>query len=187
MRAREITPLALDSYQRAARVILSNHLITSTYPDRIALPLLRRWATELRDDLLELFGYRLEVVTETTARLFTVSDRLNPSATGQNCLRANLRSHRATRTWALCLAALGRAGNQITLSELADHVAGRRRAGRRRRTLHRSCVRPRTPSSTQWAGSESEEPSPSPTVTQTAGRPIPKREKRSTTSTVPSS
>ena len=33
MRAREITPLALDSYQRAARVILSNHLITSTYPD----------------------------------------------------------------------------------------------------------------------------------------------------------
>ncbi|MDN5547424.1 MAG: TIGR02678 family protein, partial [Rhodococcus sp. (in: high G+C Gram-positive bacteria)] len=121
MRAREITPLALDSYQRAARVILSNHLITSTYPDRIALPLLRRWATELRDDLLELFGYRLEV-TETTARLFTVSDRLNPSAPART---ASERTFDRTRYayLALCLAALGRAGNQITLSELADHVA----------------------------------------------------------------
>ena len=141
MRAREITPLALDSYQRAARVILSNHLITSTYPDRIALPLLRRWATELRDDLLELFGYRLEV-TETTARLFTVSDRLNPSAPART---ASERTFDRTRYayLALCLAALGRAGNQITLSELGRSRRGRRRAGRRRRTLHRSCVRPR--------------------------------------------
>lgn len=121
MRAREITPLALDSYQRAARIVLSNHLITTTYPDRIALPLVRRWATELRDDLLELFGYRLEV-TETTARLFTVSDRLDPSAPART---ASERTFDRTRYayLALCLAALGRAGNQITLSELADHVA----------------------------------------------------------------
>ncbi|MFC7450422.1 TIGR02678 family protein [Rhodococcus daqingensis] len=121
MRAREIPPLALDSYQRAARIILSNHLVTQSYPDRIALPLLRRWATELREDLLELFGYRLEV-TETTARLFTVADRLDPTAAARTTTERTFDRHRYAYL-ALCLAALGRAGNQITLSELADHVA----------------------------------------------------------------
>ncbi|MGW6376610.1 DUF2398 family protein [Rhodococcus sp. NPDC055112] len=121
MRAREIPSLALDSYQRAARIILSNHLVTQNYPDRIALPLLRRWATELREDLLELFGYRLEV-TETTARLFTVTDRLDPTAAARTGTDRTFDRHRYAYL-ALCLAALGRAGNQITLSELADHVA----------------------------------------------------------------
>ncbi|NLE81773.1 MAG: TIGR02678 family protein [Rhodococcus sp.] len=121
MRAEHISPLTLDSYQRAARVILSHHLLTQSYPDRAALPQVRRWATELRDDFLELFGYRLEV-TETTARLFTVADHLDPATPARTpgdrvfdrCRYAYL---------ALCLAALGRAGNQITLSELANHVA----------------------------------------------------------------
>ncbi|SDD36496.1 TIGR02678 family protein [Rhodococcus tukisamuensis] len=121
MRAHEISPLALDSYQRAARVILANHLVTATYPDRVALPLLRRWATELRDDLLELFGYRLEV-TETTARLFTVADRLDATSPARTGTDRDFDRHRYAYL-ALCLAALGRAGNQITLSELADHVA----------------------------------------------------------------
>ena len=120
MRAREISPLMLESYQRAARVILANHLVTTTYPDPLALPLLRRWTTELRDDLLELFGYRLEV-TETTARLFTAADRLDPTAPATSGDRAFDRRRYAYL--ALALAALGRAGNQITLSELADHVA----------------------------------------------------------------
>jgi uncharacterized protein (TIGR02678 family) len=120
VRAREISPLMLESYQRAARVILANHLVTTTYPDPLALPLLRRWTTELRDDLLELFGYRLEV-TETTARLFTAADRLDPTAPATSGDRAFDRRRYAYL--ALALAALGRAGNQITLSELADHVA----------------------------------------------------------------
>lgn len=121
MRAREIPSLALDSYQRAARVALANHLVTATYPDRIALPLLRRWATELREDLLDLFGYRLEV-TETTARLFPVLDALDstqPARTASD----RVFDRRRYAYLALSLAALGRAGNQITLSELADHVA----------------------------------------------------------------
>ena len=121
MKAREISPLALDSYQRAARVILSNHLVTQTYPDRIALPLLRRWATELRDDLMTLFGYRLDV-TETTARLFTVSDRLDAGTPAKTATDRTFDRYRYAYL-ALALAALGRAGNQITLSELADHVA----------------------------------------------------------------
>ncbi|TQF68414.1 TIGR02678 family protein [Rhodococcus spelaei] len=121
MRAREIAPLSLDSYRRAARIILSNHLVTQSYPDRNALGLLRNWATELRDDLLELFGYRLEV-TETTARLFTCHDRLDATAPARTGTDRAFDRHRYAYL-ALALAALGRAGNQITLSELADHVA----------------------------------------------------------------
>ncbi|WP_024804772.1 DUF2398 family protein [Nocardia sp. BMG51109] len=121
MHARGIDPLALDSYQRAARVILANHLVTRGFPDRIALPLIRRWATELREDLAELFGYRLEV-TETTARLFPVLDRLDadrPARTPAD----RVFDRRRYAYLALALAALGRAGDQITLSELADQVA----------------------------------------------------------------
>lgn len=121
MRARTIPSLALDSYQRTARTVLSHHLITRTYPDRIALPLVRRWATELREDMLEMFGYRLEV-TETTARLYPVLDRLDPTHPARTA-SDRVFDRRRYSFLALSLAALGRAGDQITLSELADHVA----------------------------------------------------------------
>ncbi|NKY51700.1 TIGR02678 family protein [Nocardia vermiculata] len=121
MHARTIDPLALDSYQRAARALLANHLVTRTFPDRIALPLIRRWATELREDLAELLGYRLEV-TETTARLFPAPDRFDtgrPARTPAD----RVFDRRRYAYLSLALAALGRAGDQITLSELADQVA----------------------------------------------------------------
>ncbi|MFC9895681.1 TIGR02678 family protein [Nocardia sp. NPDC127579] len=121
MHARRIDSLALDNYQRAARVILANHLVTRTYPDRIALPLIRRWATELREDLAELFGYRLEV-TETTARLFPIIDQLDPGKPART-VNDRLFDRRRYAYLSLALAALGRAGDQITLSELADQVA----------------------------------------------------------------
>lgn len=118
---RRIDALALDSYQRAARVMLANHLVTRVYPDRIALPLIRRWATELREDLAELFGYRLEV-TETTARLYPVHDRLDDTQPARS-VNDRVFDRRRYAYLALALAALGRAGDQITLSELAEHVA----------------------------------------------------------------
>ncbi|MFD4367461.1 TIGR02678 family protein [Rhodococcus sp. NPDC058521] len=121
MRAEEIPSLTLDSYQRAARLVLTNHLITRSYPDRLALPLIRRWATDLRDDLHELFGYRLDV-TETTARLFTPTDRLDPESPAKTASDRTFDRSRYAYL-ALSLAALGRSGSQITLSELADHVA----------------------------------------------------------------
>ncbi|MGV9617084.1 TIGR02678 family protein [Nocardia xishanensis] len=121
MHARRIDALALDNYQRAARVILANHLVTRTYPDRIALPLIRRWATELREDLAELFGYRLEV-TETTARVYPVTDRLDGGKPART-VNDRVFDRRRYAYLALALAALGRAGDQITLSELADQVA----------------------------------------------------------------
>lgn len=109
-----------DSYQRAARTVLSHHVITAVHPDRFALPLVRRWAGELRDDLLELFGYRLDV-TETVARLHPVIDRFDTTRP------ARTRSDRPfdNRRYAylsLFLVVLGRAGEQVVLSELVDRV-----------------------------------------------------------------
>ncbi|MFC4373859.1 DUF2398 family protein [Nocardia halotolerans] len=121
MKRRRIDALTLDSYQRAARVMLANHLVTRVYPDRIALPLIRRWATELREDLAELFGYRLEV-TETTARLYPVHDRLDEARPARS-VNDRVFDRRRYAYLSLALAALGRAGDQITLSELAEHVA----------------------------------------------------------------
>ncbi|MFR9750046.1 TIGR02678 family protein [Nocardia sp. 004] len=121
MHARTIDALTLDNYQRAARTVLVHHLVTRTYPDRIALPLVRRWATELREDLAELFGYRLEV-TETTARVFPVADQLTASRPARTTAE-RVFDRRRYAYLAVTLAALGRAGDQITLSELADQVA----------------------------------------------------------------
>ncbi|WP_194824788.1 DUF2398 family protein [Nocardia sp. XZ_19_231] len=121
MKRQRIDALALDSYQRAARVMLANHLVTRVYPDRIALPLIRRWATELREDLADLFGYRLEV-TETTARLYPVHDRLDDARPARS-VNDRVFDRRRYAYLSLALAALGRAGDQITLSELAEHVA----------------------------------------------------------------
>lgn len=121
MKRQRIDALALDSYQRATRVMLANHLVTRVYPDRIALPLIRRWATELREDLAELFGYRLEV-TETTARLYPVHDRLDDTRPARS-VNDRIFDRRRYAYLSLALAALGRAGDQITLSELAEHVA----------------------------------------------------------------
>ena len=39
MKARSIPSLELDSFQRAVRLILTHHLVTVSYPDPNALPL----------------------------------------------------------------------------------------------------------------------------------------------------
>ena len=92
----------------------------------------------------------------------------HPSATGQNCLRANLRSH--------ALRVPGVVPGRIGPRRKPDHVVGvgrsrrgRRRAGRRRRTLHRSCVRPRRLRRRSGLARSQRSHRPSPTVTQTAG------------------
>lgn len=116
----QIPFFALDSYQRAARIILSHHVVTRVHPDRSALPLVRRWATELREDLLELFGYRLEV-TETVARLQPVIDRFD---TNRPARTRSDRPFDGRRYGFLCLllVVLGRAGEQLVLSELVDRA-----------------------------------------------------------------
>ncbi|OHV19774.1 TIGR02678 family protein [Parafrankia soli] len=119
--AQNVSALDLDEYQQAARQVLRHPLITASYPDRTTLPLVRKWASQLRVDLAETLGYTL-VSNGDTVRLRRVQDTLD--ATHPAHTRA--RKHFDRRRYAylvLALSVLGRAGTQIALSELADAVA----------------------------------------------------------------
>jgi len=120
--AADVSDLELADYQRAVRLLLRHPLITATWPDEKALPRVRRFSADLRRDLAEAFGYRLEL-HGSTARLVRTADRLESdrpalSRTGRPFDRQRY------AYLSLCLATLGRAGIQITLSELAEAVAG---------------------------------------------------------------
>lgn len=118
----DVPELELADYQRAVRLVLRHPLITATWPDERALPRVRRFAATLRRDLAEAFGYRLEL-HGATARLVRTKDRLD--GTQPAVSRTGRPFDRQRYAYlALCLAVLGRAGIQITLSELADSVAG---------------------------------------------------------------
>lgn len=112
-----------NAYQKAARTVLMNPLTTEIYPNVEALPLVRRWATPLADDLSQLFGYRLEM-TPGTARLLRINDALDathPALTDSTPARAFDRQRYAYL--ALAIAVLGRSGTQLSLSELAERVS----------------------------------------------------------------
>ncbi|MFG1874059.1 TIGR02678 family protein [Sphaerisporangium sp. NPDC049003] len=119
--AEQVSPLELADYQRAVRLLLGNALITGTHPNRAALPLIRRWANQLRADLHEVLGYRL-VTTANTARLLRVQDELDVTRPART--RTDRPFDRRRYAYlVLTLAALGRSGTQIALGELADAVA----------------------------------------------------------------
>jgi uncharacterized protein (TIGR02678 family) len=113
--------LDLAGYQRAVRTMLSHPLVTESAPDTSALPLVRRWADELHTDLPDAFGYRLEL-TSRTARLIRILDDLDPTQPARTSTDRRF-DRRRYAYLALTLAALGRAGLQISLSELAEDVA----------------------------------------------------------------
>jgi uncharacterized protein (TIGR02678 family) len=118
--AADISDLELGDYQRAVRLLLRHPLITSTWPDDRALPRVRRFSAQLRRDLAEAFGYRLEL-HGSTARLVRTADALDPDRPAVT--RSGRPFDRQRYAYlSLCLAVLGRAGIQITLSELADAV-----------------------------------------------------------------
>lgn len=118
-----VAPLDRAAYQRAARVLLTSPLITGTFPTADALPLVRRWAGPLREDLADLFGYRLDL-TATTARLSRVRDAFDPSQPALSGAQLDRPFDRRRYAYlCLALAVLGRAGVQIALSELAERVA----------------------------------------------------------------
>jgi uncharacterized protein (TIGR02678 family) len=119
--AAEVGPLELAEYQKAARLVLRHPLITSSYPDASALPLVRKWARQLRDDLGEVLGYTL-LARGDTIRLRRVADTLD--GTRPAVTRAGRPFDRRRYAYlVLTLSALGRSGAQITLSELAGAVA----------------------------------------------------------------
>jgi hypothetical protein len=74
--AAEISPLELAEYQKAARLALRHPLITSSYPDSSALPLVRKWVRQLRTDFGEVLGYTL-LSSGDTIRLRRVQDTLD--------------------------------------------------------------------------------------------------------------
>ena len=116
-----VSALELAEYQKAVRLVLRHPLISAGYPDRAALPLVRRWAELLRADLGEVLGYRL-VTDGETARLFRTQDTLD--ATCPAFTKAGRPFDRRRYAYlALTLAALGRSGTQVSLSELAAAVA----------------------------------------------------------------
>src|SRR5262249_39467474 len=119
--ASDVSDLELADYQRAVRLVLRHPLIPASYPDDKALPRVRRFSATLRQDLAEAFGYRLEL-HGSTARLVRTKDLVDPT---QPALSRTGRPFDRQRYayLALCLAVLGRAGIQITLSELAESVA----------------------------------------------------------------
>lgn len=116
-----VSALDLAEYQKAVRLVLRHPLITSSHPDRAALPLVRRWAQQLRADLGETLGYRLLTDGET-ARLLRTQDTLD--ATRPALTKAGRPFDRRRYAYlTLTLAALGRSGTQVSLSELAQAVA----------------------------------------------------------------
>ncbi|TKA11929.1 TIGR02678 family protein [Actinacidiphila oryziradicis] len=119
--AEAVGPLELADYQKAVRLVLRHPLVTKVWPDAGALPLVRRWAEQLRADLPEALGYRL-ITTADTARLLRVQDELD--ATQPALTRGERPFDRRRYAYlVLTLAALGRSGAQIALGELADAVA----------------------------------------------------------------
>ncbi|MEU3147297.1 MULTISPECIES: TIGR02678 family protein [unclassified Streptomyces] len=119
--AEGVSPLELADYQKAVRLVLRHPLVTPGYPDRAALATVRRWADQLRTDLMEVLGYRL-VTTADTARLQRAQDGLD--ATRPALTRAGRPFDRRRYAYlVLALAALGRHGAQVALGELADAVA----------------------------------------------------------------
>jgi uncharacterized protein (TIGR02678 family) len=114
----------LADYQRAVRTLLVHPLVTETYPDADALPRVRRYLEPLSTDLQQVAGYRLQLEA-TCVRLVRRVDRLDDT----QLVRRRDRKPFDRRRYAylsLALAALGRAGSQVALTELADAL--RRRA-----------------------------------------------------------
>jgi uncharacterized protein (TIGR02678 family) len=114
----------LADYQRAVRTLLVHPLVTETYPDADALPRVRRYLEPLSADLQQVAGYRLQLEA-TCVRLVRRVDRLDDT---QLVRRRDRKPFDRRRYAYLCLAlaALGRVGSQVALTELADAL--RRRA-----------------------------------------------------------
>ncbi len=119
--ARDISDHEIGEYQRAVRLVLRHPLITAEWPDAKALPRVRRFSATLRADLSDAFGYRLEL-HGSTVRLVRTKDLVDPSQPARSRTDRPFDRQRYAYLM-LCLSVLGRAGVQITLSELADSVA----------------------------------------------------------------
>jgi uncharacterized protein (TIGR02678 family) len=119
--ARDVPEAELGDYQRVVRLLLRHPLVTARWPDDKALRRVRRFSTQLRQDFADAFGYRLELYG-STARLVRTKDLVDASQPARSRTDKEFDRRRYAYLM-LCLSVLGRAGLQITLSELAESVA----------------------------------------------------------------
>lgn len=119
--AEDVSETELADYQRALRLVLRHPLITPRWPDEKALLRVRRFGAQLRHDLAEAFGYRLELFG-STARLVRAKDLLDGTQPARTRTDREFDRQRYAYLM-LCLAVLGRSRLQITVSELAEAVA----------------------------------------------------------------
>jgi len=119
--ASDVSETELADYQRALRLVLRHPLITPRWPDEKALLRVRRFGAQLRQDLAEAFGYRLELFG-STARLVRAKDLLDGTQPARTRTDKDFDRQRYAYLM-LCLAVLGRSRLQITVSELAEAVA----------------------------------------------------------------
>lgn len=110
----------LAEAQAAARILLAHPLVTGTFPDTDALTLVRAHEEPLREELLRLLGYRLEV-GRSWARLVRRPSRLCPDrpAITRHGRRFDRRSY---ATLCLVLAALEQLGAVMLVSSLVEEV-----------------------------------------------------------------
>ncbi len=116
----QIDQAELEDFQRCARMLLAHPLVTEQWPRPGALAQLRRWEAPLANEFSRVLGYRLEF-GRSCARLYrravAVSNDRGPIT----------RTGRPLGRWAcslLCLsiAAIEAAGEQTTLSSLAEDI-----------------------------------------------------------------
>ncbi len=103
--------------------MLVHPLVTRTHPNADALALVRRYSVPLARDLDAVAGYRLEL-SPTCARLVKRVDRLDPTQ-GIQLPGKRPFDRRRYAFLSLVLGALGRAGTQVALTELADALRRR--------------------------------------------------------------
>lgn len=110
----------IADFQRAARLLLADPLVTATWPRPGALALVRRWEVPLRAELGRVLGFRLDV-GPSCARLFRKAATTSRHRGGRT--RTGRPMGRLTCSFlCLTLAALEGLGEQTTASALADEV-----------------------------------------------------------------
>lgn len=111
----------LAGYQRAIRLLLRYGILTGNHPDTEELELVRRWAPQIDRDLNAAVGYRLERA-QTVVRLIRRLDVFD-SSHGLETNGGRPFDRRRYAYLCLALAAVGRSGSQITLTELVQRTA----------------------------------------------------------------
>lgn len=116
----QIDPGELEDFQRAARLLLAQPLVTNRWPSAGALALVRRWELALGNEFARVLGYRVDV-GRSCARLYRRSVE-SSTARGPQTSTGRPLGRWACSLLCLALAALEASGEQTSLSRLAEDI-----------------------------------------------------------------